>query len=92
MWFRGPQWLVSDQCLKQKPQAIHTNVSAPTEIPDPPRTLVIYPIWYSDLNKLLGVTQIVLYFLKKIAIKYKFPSPLKYWVKVAQTETFGMNF
>ncbi|XP_069180286.1 uncharacterized protein [Procambarus clarkii] len=60
MWFNGPQWLVSDQWPKQKPQVIVTNVTVPTENPEPPRTLVI------DRNR--------------------------YWVKRAQTDTFGTEF
>ncbi|XP_069189907.1 uncharacterized protein [Procambarus clarkii] len=59
MWFNGPQWLVSDQWPKQKPQVIVNNVTVATENTELPRTLVIDPNWYSELNKLLGVTQVV---------------------------------
>ncbi|XP_069195602.1 uncharacterized protein [Procambarus clarkii] len=89
MWFNGPQWLISDQWPEQKPQVIVTNVTVPTENPELPQTLVIDPTRYSELNKLVGVTQVVFDFLKKIGIKHNFPSALRYWVKRAQTDTFG---
>ncbi|XP_069176110.1 uncharacterized protein [Procambarus clarkii] len=92
MWFKGPQWLVSDQWPEQKPQVIVTNVTFPTENPELPRTLVIDPNWYSQLNKLLCVTQEVFDFLNKIEIKHQFPNALRYWVKRAQTDAFGIEF
>ncbi|XP_069184182.1 uncharacterized protein [Procambarus clarkii] len=92
MWFNGPPWLVSGQWPKQKPQVIVTNITAPMVEPEPPPSVAINPHSYSGLDKLLRVTEIVLYFLHKVGIKHRFPSPIKYWIKRAQQETYGREY
>ncbi|XP_069164574.1 uncharacterized protein [Procambarus clarkii] len=92
MWFNGPQWLVSGQWPQQKPQVIVTNVTTPVVDPEPPRTLAINPHRYSNLSKLLRVTEMVFDFINKMGIKYRFPSSIKTWVKQAQQETYGKEY
>ncbi|XP_069194266.1 uncharacterized protein [Procambarus clarkii] len=88
MWFNGPQWLVRGQWPQQKPQVIVTNVTTSVVDPEPPRILAINPHRYSNLSKLLRVTEMVFDFMNKMGIKYRFPSAIKYWVKQAQQETY----
>ncbi|XP_069187100.1 uncharacterized protein [Procambarus clarkii] len=92
MWFNGPQWLVSGQWPQQKPQVIVTNITTPVVDPEPLRTLAIYPHRYSNLNKLLRVTEMVFDFINKMGIKYRFSSSIKYWVKQAQQQTYGNEY
>ncbi|XP_069164575.1 uncharacterized protein [Procambarus clarkii] len=92
MWFNGPQWLVSGQWPQQKPHVIVINVTTPVVDPEPPRILAINPHRYSNLSKLLRVTEMVFDFINKMEIKYLFPSSIKYWVKQAQQETYGKEY
>ncbi|XP_069160620.1 uncharacterized protein [Procambarus clarkii] len=78
MWFNGPQWLVSGQWPQQKSQIIVTNITTPVVDPEPTRTLAINPHHYSNLSKLLRVTEMVFDFINKMGIKYRFPSSIKY--------------
>ncbi|XP_069165321.1 uncharacterized protein [Procambarus clarkii] len=92
MWLNGPPWLISGQWPKQKPQVIVTNITTPTVDPEPPRTLAINPHDYSNLSKQLRVTAHVFDYLSKIGITHRFPSPIKYWIKRAQQETYGSEY
>ncbi|XP_069184623.1 uncharacterized protein [Procambarus clarkii] len=92
MWFNGPQWLVSGQWPQQKQQVIVTNVTTPVADPELPRILAINSHRYSNLSKLLRVTEMGFDFINKMGIKYQFPSSIKYWVKQAQQETYGKEY
>ncbi|XP_069159809.1 uncharacterized protein [Procambarus clarkii] len=92
IWFNGTQWLVISQWPQQKPQVIVTNITTPVVHPEPPRNLAINPHHYSNLSKLLRVTEMVFDFINKMGIKYRFPSSIKYWVKQAQQQTYGKEY
>ena len=87
LWFRGPPWLQTGEWPIQKEHvAIH---EITTEVVEQPTHNPLFDIaHYSDLNKLLRITNVFCKFLR-----FKFPNmclldPLIYWIKLSQSEHF----
>ena len=90
IWFRGPEWLTSDQNWPEQKSynevAIHAT-EAQVVTNDQPENLAIDINKYSSFTKLMNISK---YVFKLIASKTgkPMPDPIKFWIKLQQNEHF----
>ena len=87
LWFQGPSWLQTGEWPIQKEHVVIHEIT--TEVVQQPTLNLLFDITnYSDLDKLLRVTNVFSEFLR-----FKFPimyivDALIYWIKLSQSEHF----